>query len=270
MPGLRLRPNGDVPHLTVLATMPTVGRLSDFSLVECTPLKVRGQYGPRGAPDARAAAHNYTRGSTVRYNARSPRLDGQCGSDGPAPRCAELARLVYGEVDHEEALSAGTADHAGAGTALLRHAWTTAAGHLGTAASWPRPGPVLPAPPLIMPVSQRTWMDTTDPPHARAAKLLKHMNFTEKTMMLSVHDSEDDAMGFYIGLVETSRHLGMPWLRMDQDFRPTRPGANTNWPSALTIGATFGRNMARLWGKSMGKEIAGVQAPKYVIQRVNL
>ena len=138
MPGLRLRPNGDVPHLTMLATMPTVGRLSDFSLVECTPLKVRGQYGPRGAPDARVAAHNYTRGSTVRYNARSPRLDGQCGSDGPAPRCAELAWLVYGEVDHEEALSAGTADHAGAGPALLRNAWTTAAGRLGTASwAWP-------------------------------------------------------------------------------------------------------------------------------------
>jgi beta-glucosidase-like glycosyl hydrolase len=100
-------------------------------------------------------------------------------------------------------------------------------------------------------------MDTTDPPQVRAAKLLKHMNFTEKTMMRSARDSEDDAMGFYIGLVETSHRLGMPWLRMNQNFQPTRPGTNTNWPSALTIGATFDRNMARLWGKSMGKEIAG-------------
>ena len=74
------------------------------------------------------------------------------------------------------------------------------------------------------------------------------MNFTEKTMMLSARDSEDDAMGFYIGMVETSHRLGMPWLRMDQNFQPNHPGKNTNWPGALTIGASFDRQMARLWG----------------------
>ena len=67
----------------------------------------------------------------------------------------------------------------------------------------------------VVPLAQRTWMDTTDPPAIRASRLLAHMNFTEKTMMLSARDSEDDQMGFYIGMVETSRRLGMPWLRLN-------------------------------------------------------
>ena len=108
----------------------------------------------------------------------------------------------------------------------------------------------------VIPLAQRTWMDTTEPPAVRARKLLSHMNFTEKTMMLSARDSEDDAMGFYIGMVETSHRLGMPWLRMDQNFQPNHPGKNTNWPGALTIGASFDRQMARLWGESMGAEVA--------------
>ena len=69
--------------------------------------------------------------------------------------------------------------------------------------------------PAVVPLAQRTWMDTTDPPAIRASRLLAHMNFTEKTMMLSARDSEDDQMGFYIGMVETSRRLGMPWLRLN-------------------------------------------------------
>ena len=81
-------------------------------------------------------------------------------------------------------------------------------------------------------------MDATEAPEVRAAKLLAHMNFTEKTMMLSAKDSEDDQMGFYIGMVETSQRLGMPWLRLNDgpqgynDYMK-HPGTTTNWPSGL-------------------------------------
>ena len=124
------------------------------------------------------------------------------------------------------------------------------------------PAPPPPPPPPPIPPSQRTWMDATEAPEVRAAKLLAHMNFTEKTMMLSAKDSEDDQMGFYIGMVETSQRLGMPWLRLNDgpqgynDYMK-HPGTTTNWPSGLTIGATFDRQMARLWGEVMGKEFAG-------------
>jgi len=104
-------------------------------------------------------------------------------------------------------------------------------------------------------------MNAADPPTARAAKLLKVMNFTEKTMMLHAHDAENDEMGFYIGLVEASKRLGIPWLRLNdgpQGYNDygKHPGTTTNWPSGLTIGATFDREMARLWGAYMGKEFA--------------
>ena len=106
-------------------------------------------------------------------------------------------------------------------------------------------------------------MNKSDPPRVRAQKLLEVMNFTEKTLMLHGKDSENDAMGFYIGLVETaSERLGMPWLRLNdgpQGFNEygKHPGTATQWPSGLTIGATFDREMARLWGTSMGEEFSG-------------
>jgi hypothetical protein len=128
----------------------------------------------------------------------------------------------------------------------------------------PPPPPPPPSPPPLPPVppSQRTWMNKADPPVVRAAKLLQHMNFTEKTMMLHARDSEDDQMGFYIGLVETSTRLGMPWLRLNdgpQGFNDygKHPGTTTNWPSGLTIAASFDLAMARLWGESMGAEFRG-------------
>lgn len=137
--------------------------------------------------------------------------------------------------------------------------------HLGDNSGPPFPPsrpPSSPSPPTVPPMSQRTWMDTADPPAVRAAKLLQHMNFTEKTMMLHARDSEDDQMGFYIGLVETSTRLGMPWLRLNdgpQGFNDygKHPGTTTNWPSGLTIAASFDLEMARLWGESMGAEFRG-------------
>ena len=105
----------------------------------------------------------------------------------------------------------------------------------------------------VVPLAQRTWMDTTDPPSTRAAKILLAMNFTKKTMLLSARDSEDDKMGFYIGMVETSHRLGMPWLRLNDgpqgynDYQK-HPGTTTNWPSGLTVASTFDRRMARAVG----------------------
>ena len=62
--------------------------------------------------------------------------------------------------------------------------------------------------------------------------------------------------------------LGIPWLSLQdgpQGFRDgkygkgsygngTYLGTSTQWPSGLTIGATWDRTIASLWGQSMGAE----------------
>ena len=103
----------------------------------------------------------------------------------------------------------------------------------------------------------RPWMDVTADPAARAQALLKRMNTTEKTAML--HGTK---LGYTGGVVGNDR-LGIPVLQLNdgpQGFRlrPTEyPGTTTSWPSGMTVGATFDRELAQRWGAAMGAEFAG-------------
>ena len=101
------------------------------------------------------------------------------------------------------------------------------------------------------------WMDVTADPSARAQALLKRMNVTEKTAML--HGTK---LGYTGGVVGNER-LGIPVLQLNdgpQGFRlrPNEyPGTTTSWPSGMTVGATFDRELAQQWGEAMGAEFAG-------------
>ena len=101
------------------------------------------------------------------------------------------------------------------------------------------------------------WMDVTADPSARAQALLKRMNVTEKTAML--HGTK---LGYTGGVVGNER-LGIPVLQLNdgpQGFRlrPNEyPGTTTSWPSGMTVGATFDRELAQQWGEAMGAEFSG-------------
>uniref|UniRef100_A0A7S1CC37 Probable beta-glucosidase G n=1 Tax=Bicosoecida sp. CB-2014 TaxID=1486930 RepID=A0A7S1CC37_9STRA len=103
------------------------------------------------------------------------------------------------------------------------------------------------------PGAAAAWMDTSDPPAARAQKLLAAMNLTEKVHML--HGSGSG----YVGNVEANTRLGIPALKLNdgpQGFRGIS-GTSTAWPSGLTIGASFDVDAASKWGTAMGVEFYG-------------
>ena len=113
----------------------------------------------------------------------------------------------------------------------------------------------------------RPWMtDPSDPPAARAAKVLAEMQLEEKVAMLHGFDPDSND---YVGNIAGNSRLGIPGIRMEdgpQGFRcdgqrpsgKTRgdcpPGSTTAWPSGLTIAASFDTEMARAWGAGMGEE----------------
>lgn len=100
--------------------------------------------------------------------------------------------------------------------------------------------------------SQRLWMDGSLTPSERADALLANMTLDEKVHML--HGS---GVG-YVGNVEGNERLGIPALRLNdgpQGFRdPHHSGTTTQFPSGLTVGATWDKELAFEWGKAMGAE----------------
>lgn len=62
----------------------------------------------------------------------------------------------------------------------------------------------------------------------------------------------------YTGGTPAIDRLGIPSLHFNdgpQGFRSREPNAtSTSFPGGLTIGATWDREMASLWGTAMGKE----------------
>ena len=99
----------------------------------------------------------------------------------------------------------------------------------------------------------RSWMDPSDPPAQRAAKLLTVMTFAEKTHFL--HGS----CSGYVGNVCGNDRLGIPAIKMNdgpQGFREAHglPGTSTAWPCSLAIAATFDPMASGAWGTAMGDE----------------
>ena len=99
--------------------------------------------------------------------------------------------------------------------------------------------------------SDRPWLTLagTDPVQA-ADSLVSAMTFTEKIDML--HGWPDSN---YTGYVRGNTRLGIPPLNLNDGPQGMRaPGGSTAWPSAMTVGATWDRELARAWGESMGAE----------------
>ena len=100
--------------------------------------------------------------------------------------------------------------------------------------------------------SARPWMDPSDPPEARAQKLVKEMTNAEK-----IHLFHGSCKG-YVGNVCGNTRLGIPAITMNdgpQGFRDNaHPGSSTAWPCSLAVGATFDREAAHAWGSAMGDE----------------
>lgn len=92
-----------------------------------------------------------------------------------------------------------------------------------------------------------------DPPAVRAANLLKQMKLYEKVNM--VHGN---GTGQYVGVVPGNKRLNIPQLRMNdgpQGYRDNKHhGTTTQWPSGLTVAASFDRTLMGLWGEAMGQE----------------
>jgi len=96
------------------------------------------------------------------------------------------------------------------------------------------------------------WQNAALPPEQRADLLVSNMTLTEKIHML--HGS---GVG-YVGNVKGIQRLGVPALRLNdgpQGFRAVDySGTSTQFPSGLTVAATWDVDMATLWGQAMGKE----------------
>jgi len=96
-------------------------------------------------------------------------------------------------------------------------------------------------------------------PYDRAADLVRDMSLDEKLSL--VHgDGMFGLRSNYSGGTPAIARLGIPALQMNdgpQGFRdPLYPGTTTQWPSGLTVAATFDAGLARAWGAAMGAEFA--------------
>ena len=103
-------------------------------------------------------------------------------------------------------------------------------------------------------------------PSARARELVSRMNLTEKISMAC----GVDGLGWgppehpYVGNVPALPRVGIPWLSLQdgpQGYRDGKyghyggaPGTSTQWPSGMTVAATFDAALAFEWGVAMGAE----------------
>eukprot|EP01065_Artemidia_motanka_P046836 TRINITY_DN718_c0_g1_i1.p1 TRINITY_DN718_c0_g1~~TRINITY_DN718_c0_g1_i1.p1 ORF type:complete len:708 (+),score=255.58 TRINITY_DN718_c0_g1_i1:59-2125(+) len=102
-------------------------------------------------------------------------------------------------------------------------------------------------------------------PAEQAAAMLKRMNRSEMVQLL--HGWQQlgaDATHPYVGNTQGVSHLGIPWLALQdgpQGYRDgnygkhgAAPGTSTQWPSDMTIGATWDPALAQRWGAAMAQE----------------
>eukprot|EP01035_Chromulina_nebulosa_P038659 gene38659-52229_t len=100
------------------------------------------------------------------------------------------------------------------------------------------------------------WMNNSITSEKRALLLLVQMTMDEKISML--HGTSGSG---YVGYVAENTRLGIPALKINdgpQGFRDdSHPGSTTCWPSALTMGATWDRELCFQWGEAIAQEFYG-------------
>ena len=113
------------------------------------------------------------------------------------------------------------------------------------------------------------WLDAMLAPPQRAALVLAKMSQAEKLAMLHGNPSGGTecfnhttgrivgAYCAYTGNVAGSERLGIPPLHLNdgpQGFREnTHPGSTTQFPSGLTVAASWDPAVMQRWGAAMGK-----------------
>jgi beta-glucosidase len=107
----------------------------------------------------------------------------------------------------------------------------------------------------LVAAEERPWMAPKLSPSQRAQALLAQMNLTEKIDMVHGWD------GPYVGNVIANTRLGIPSLNLNdgpQGFRDdAHVGTTTQWPSGLTVAATWDVDAMFAWGDGMGEEFVG-------------
>jgi beta-glucosidase len=118
----------------------------------------------------------------------------------------------------------------------------------------------------------QAWGSRSDPPSVRAKLLLQRMHLEEKVSML--HGVVVPGWGTecfnkttgtiphpscaYTGNVAGNPRLGIPPLHLNdgpQGFREnTHPGTTTQFPSGLTVAASWDVASMEAWGRAMGRE----------------
>lgn len=100
--------------------------------------------------------------------------------------------------------------------------------------------------------SQKPWMNIDSSPSDRAKAILSEMKVDEKIVMLC------GAYSSYVGYVKGNERLGIPALKLNdgpQGFRDdSHPGTTTQWPSLMTSGMTWDKNILTKLGEKMAKE----------------
>jgi beta-glucosidase len=98
------------------------------------------------------------------------------------------------------------------------------------------------------------WMNKDLSPEERAHKLVAAMNFTEKASMTRGRSSNLP----YTGHTAAIPRVGIPQLNCNdgpQGFRTDEhPGTSTQFPSALTVAASWDPSAIYNWGAAMGRE----------------
>jgi beta-glucosidase len=106
----------------------------------------------------------------------------------------------------------------------------------------------------------------------RARATVSSMTLDEKLSLL--YGVNPAPAGPYIGEVAAVPRVGLPGMRLNdgpQGFRcDAHPGTTTQWPSALTVAASWSRDAMRRWAEAMGDEFAGKGANVFLGPGVNV
>ena len=102
-------------------------------------------------------------------------------------------------------------------------------------------------------LAESPWMDKSKTSAERVDFLMKEMRMTEKLDMLHGYPATG-----YVGYTVGNERLKIPALTLNDGPQGYRcndyVGTSTSFPGGATIGSTWDRKLAKLWGKAMGKE----------------
>ena len=110
---------------------------------------------------------------------------------------------------------------------------------------------------LLLAGTTNAAINQQDPARVRAEKLVAQMTQDEKLGFIQQNLASANVTKGYTGALPAVTRLGIPEMRMNdgpQGFRGPE-GTSTQWPSGLTVAATFDPSLAREWGAAMGREM---------------